>query len=83
MHKIVQPLVVFNIEARPAGLRANDARYFKNHYKHDLETFAVEERPEFLDFVKACLPERNLVLSSEALANETYWGKIWIPVVRK
>lgn len=51
-----------------AGLRANEARYFKNKYDH---VFAVEpaaEVPEIIDWVHGILEdERDLVISSRPL----------------
>lgn len=51
-----------------AGLRANEARYYKNKYGHDFTVTPAEEAPETLEYVKNILAtERNLVISSRPL----------------
>jgi hypothetical protein len=51
-----------------AGLRANEARYFKNKYDHVFEVSSVEEAPEALDWVSRILKdERDIVIGSRAL----------------
>ncbi|MGG6382001.1 phage tail protein [Paenarthrobacter sp. NEAU-H11] len=51
-----------------AGLRANEARYYKNKYGHDFTVTPAEEAPETLEYVNNILAaERNLVISSRAL----------------
>jgi len=51
-----------------AGLRANEARYYKNKYGHDFTVAPAAEAPEVLDYVNAILStERNLVIASKPL----------------
>ncbi|MFA9277535.1 MAG: phage tail protein [Rhodoluna sp.] len=50
-----------------AGLRANDARYFKNKYDLVFETTPASEAPELVDYVAKVLLERDIVVSSKPL----------------
>ena len=51
-----------------AGLRANEARYYKNKYDHDFTVVPAEDAAETLEFVHNVLStERNLVISSKPL----------------
>jgi len=51
-----------------AGLRANEARYYKNKYDHDFTVVPAGEAPEVLDHVNNILSaERNLVIASKPL----------------
>ncbi|QSZ52397.1 phage tail protein [Paenarthrobacter sp. AT5] len=50
-----------------AGLRANEARYFKNKYNHVFTTVLAEESPEIVDYVNRVLKERDLVIESRPL----------------
>ena len=51
-----------------AGLRANEARYFKNKYDHVFTVTPADEAPEVLDWVNRILSEeRDLVISSRPL----------------
>lgn len=50
-----------------AGLRANEARYFKNKYDLVFETTPASEAPELVDYVAKVLLERDIVVSSKAL----------------
>ena len=51
-----------------AGLRANEARYFKNKYDADLVTHAAAERHDLVAHVARVLAEeRDLVIASPAL----------------
>jgi hypothetical protein len=51
-----------------AGLRANEARYFKNKYDHDFTVEPASEAQETIDWVHGILKEeRDLVISSPAL----------------
>jgi len=56
------------VAAALAGLRANEARYFKNKYDH---TFVVDpsgERPDLLSWVERILKEeRDIVFAARAL----------------
>ena len=51
-----------------AGLRANEARYFKNKYDHTFTTEPASEAPEVVDYVANILKqERDLVIASKPL----------------
>ena len=51
-----------------AGLRANEARYFKNKYDHVFTVTPADEAPEVLEWVNRILSEeRGIVISSPAL----------------
>lgn len=50
-----------------AGLRANEARYFRNKYDHDFTTSPAAEVPQVVDRVARALLERDLVIASPAL----------------
>ena len=50
-----------------AGLRANEARYFKNKYDLVFETTPASEAPELVDYVAEVLLERDIVVSSKPL----------------
>ena len=51
-----------------AGLRANEARYFKNKYDHVFTVSPASEAPETLDWVNRILAdERDLVISARPL----------------
>src|SRR6476660_10072208 len=51
-----------------AGLRANEARYFKNKYDHDFTVEPAREAKETIDWVHRILKEeRDIVISSQAL----------------
>lgn len=51
-----------------AGLRANEARYYKNKYGHDFTVEPAAEAPETLDYVNNILStERDLVIASKPL----------------
>jgi len=51
-----------------AGLRANEARYFKNKYNHVFEVTPAAEAPEVLEWVTRILQdERELVIASRPL----------------
>ena len=56
------------VAAALAGLRAHEARYFKNKYDHVFTVTPAEEAPEVLEWVNRILAEeRGLVISSPAL----------------
>jgi len=61
------------LEASPvapalAGLRANEARYFKNTYDHDFTVESASDAEETIDWVHRILEEeRDLVISSRPL----------------
>jgi len=51
-----------------AGLRANEARYYKNKYDHAFTVSPADEEPEALDWVNGILSkERDIVISSRPL----------------
>jgi hypothetical protein len=51
-----------------AGLRANEARYFKNKYGHDFTVEPASEAGEIIDWVHGILQkERSLVIASRPL----------------
>src|ERR1035437_10521234 len=51
-----------------AGLRANEARYFKNKYAHPFTVVPASEAKEIIDWVhRILLEERALVISSRPL----------------
>ena len=51
-----------------AGLRANEARYFKNKYDHDFTVEPASSAPETIDWVHRILKEeRDIVISSPPL----------------
>lgn len=51
-----------------AGLRANEARYFRNKYGHVFTVSPVDEAPEVLEWVNGILAkERDIVISARPL----------------
>ncbi|SDS71786.1 hypothetical protein SAMN04489743_0687 [Pseudarthrobacter equi] len=51
-----------------AGLRANEARYYKNKYDHDFTVTAAQDDPETLAYIHNILAEeRDLVIASKPL----------------
>jgi hypothetical protein len=51
-----------------AGLRANEARYFKNHYDHDFTVEPASEAKATIDWVSRILKEeRDIVIASPPL----------------
>lgn len=50
-----------------AGLRANEARYFKNKYDITFTTEPAVERPELVAYVAKVLTERDIVIASTPL----------------
>jgi hypothetical protein len=56
------------VSAALAGLRANEARYYKNKYDHDFAVSPASEATETVDYVHRILKEeRDLVISSRPL----------------
>jgi hypothetical protein len=56
------------VAAALAGLRANEARYFKNKYDHVFTVEPADDAPATLDWVHRILKEeRDLVISSRPL----------------
>jgi hypothetical protein len=51
-----------------AGLRANEARYYKNKYDHVFVVSPADEAPDVLDWVSGVLSgERDIVISARPL----------------
>jgi hypothetical protein len=50
-----------------AGLRANEARYFKTKYDITFSTEPAPERPDLVDYVARVLTERDIVIASKPL----------------
>ena len=55
------------VAERLAGLRANEARYFKNKYDHVFTVDAASESTETIDWVNGVLKERDIVIESRPL----------------
>lgn len=56
-----------------AGLRANEARYYKNKYKHQFTVEPAGESPETLAYVNRILKEeRNIVFGSKPLETSRF-----------
>ena len=56
-----------------AGLRANEARYFMNKYKHEFTTVPAEESQDTLDYVNKVLKdERNIEFSARPLETSMF-----------
>jgi hypothetical protein len=50
-----------------AGLRANEARYFKNKYDHDFTVEPAAKAKKVIERVKRVLQERDIVIESRPL----------------
>jgi hypothetical protein len=68
MSKIVdfQSVSVAGLESSPvagalAGLRANEARYFMNKYKHEFTVAAASESQDTLDYVNRVLKDERAI----------------------
>jgi hypothetical protein len=56
-----------------AGLRANEARYFMNKYKHEFTVVPASESQETLDYVNRILKEeRHIEFSSKPLETSRF-----------
>lgn len=56
-----------------AGLRANEARYFMNKYKHQFTVVPAAESKDTLDYVNRILKEeRDLVFSAKPLETSSF-----------
>jgi hypothetical protein len=56
------------VSAALAGLRANEARYYKNKYDHDFTVSPASEATDVVDYVHRILKqERDIVISSRPL----------------
>jgi hypothetical protein len=61
------------VAAALAGLRANEARYYKNKYGHVFTVHPVDEAPEALAWVHRVLKdERDIVFSARPLEATTF-----------
>ena len=61
------------VAAALAGLRANEARYFKNKYDHDFTVQPASEAQETIDYVHRILQEeRGIVIASRPLEATTF-----------
>jgi hypothetical protein len=67
-----------------AGLRANEARYFKNKYDHVFTTHPAADVPDLVDYVARVLQdERGIVIASppleatEALVDGVRWTYVF------
>jgi hypothetical protein len=61
------------VAAALAGLRANEARYFKNKYGHDFTVEPASEARETVDYVARVLKEeRDIVIESRPLEATTF-----------
>jgi len=60
-----------------AGLRANEARYFKNHYDLDFATVSAKEAKDLIQYVNRVLLERDIKIKSKPLeATELVVGDV-------
>ena len=56
-----------------AGLRANEARYFMNKYKHEFKVVPASESRETLDYVNQVLKkERDITFSAKPLETSRF-----------
>jgi len=56
-----------------AGLRANEARYFMNKYKHQFTTVPASENADTIDYVNRILKaERNIEFASKPLETSRF-----------
>ncbi|OKP93878.1 phage tail protein [Paenibacillus sp. P32E] len=56
-----------------AGLRANEARYFMNKYKHEFEVVPASESQDSLDYVNRILKEeRDIVFAAKPLETSRF-----------
>jgi hypothetical protein len=80
MSKIVdfENVSVAGLESSPfagalAGLRANEARYFMNKYKHEFTVAAAGESQDTLDYVNRILKdERDIVFAATPLETSRF-----------
>lgn len=55
-----------------AGLRANEARYFKNKYNHDFRTLPASQSRNAVDYVNRILKERDIEIKSKPLETSSF-----------
>jgi hypothetical protein len=63
------------VAAALAGLRANEARYFKNKYDHVFTVEPASDAKATLDWVHRILEERDIVISSRPLEASAFQVK--------
>lgn len=54
------------------GLRANEARYFMNKYKHEFTVVPASESQENLDYVNRILKERDIAFTAKPLETSRF-----------
>jgi len=55
-----------------AGLRANEARYFMNKYKHEFTVVPASESQDNLDYVNRILKERDIEFAAKPLETSRF-----------
>ncbi|MCC3374240.1 phage tail protein [Cohnella sp. REN36] len=55
-----------------AGLRANEARYLMNKYKHEFTVVPASESQESLDYVNRILKERDIAFAAKPLETSRF-----------
>ncbi|WP_088071546.1 phage tail protein [Gottfriedia luciferensis] len=55
-----------------AGLRAHEARYFMNKYKHEFTVVPASESQETLDYVNKILKERDIEFAAKPLETSRF-----------
>ena len=55
-----------------AGLRANEARYFMNKYKHEFVVVPASESQDTLDYVNRILKERDIEFAAKPLETSRF-----------
>ncbi|MBP1963843.1 hypothetical protein J2Z65_003064 [Paenibacillus aceris] len=55
-----------------AGLRANEARYFMNKYKHEFTVVPASESQESIDYVNQILKERDIAFAAKPLETSRF-----------
>lgn len=55
-----------------SGLRANEARYFMNKYKHEFTVVPASESQETLDYVNQILKERDIEFAAKPLETSRF-----------
>lgn len=55
-----------------AGLRANEARYFMNKYKHEFTVVPASESQDTLDYVNQVLKERDIAFAAKPLETSRF-----------
>lgn len=55
-----------------AGLRANEARYFMNKYKHEFTVVPASESQETIEYVNSVLKERDIEFSAKPLETSLF-----------